>query len=85
MNSFAPGCNGHGCPWWNQGRCPFRHKDSQQQEETLWLRDAKKQLQKLLKSFEYLLAVQTQQVPRHEAEEERVDIVQTPASRSESS
>lgn len=45
----------------------------------------KNQLQKLLKRFEYLLAVQTQQVQRHEAEEERVDIVHTTASRSESS
>ena len=49
-----------------------------QQEETPCLRDAKQQQQKLLKGFEYLLAVQTQEVLGHEAEEERVDIVQTP-------
>ena len=85
MKSFAPCWTGHGCPWWKQGRCLFRHKDSQQQEETLCLRDVKQQQQKLLKRFGYLLAVQLQEVLGHEAEEERVDIVQTTASRSESS
>ena len=85
MKSVAPCRNGHRCLWWKQGRCLFRHKDSQQQQGTLWLRDAKQQLQKLLKRFEYLLAEQTQEVRGHEAEEECVDIVQTTASRSESS
>ena len=69
MLSFAPCRNDHVCPRRKQGRCLFHHEDSQQQEETLCLRDAMQQQQKLLKRFENLFAVQTQEVLGHETED----------------